>query len=372
MRQVSASNVEPFVKCTASHVLPQHQSYMAKTESGTDNHKLVGDAINNVIGGNARLRAALPGLADKLPSLLDGIGNPNAEAAYVVDVKARTSVFLGHNIGRDYAGKLGRELGDYELGVSLDVDGYTQNGAVPWIRDFKFGTYHSWWQLYVQAMAIMWLNNDWTEVDAGFYFVDVRDDDSVWVTENQETLYLLDIEERADEIMAAFDKARRFEDLLTTVTPIWPQRMPPSELPTVEGKWCQYCGAFPHCPSKWKLAKSLLDMDVIGSVAAMTLEQCGAAWKKLGMIEKNIIAKTKDALKERMRAEQGFPLEHGKKLAVIQMPGRASLDKPAVVALLLSKGVTQEEIQALTKQGAPYDQVREVLATKFRVEKTDV
>ncbi len=352
MRQVSASNVEPFVKCTASHVLPQHQSYMAKTESGTDNHKLVGDAINNVIGGNARLRAALPGLADKLPFLLDGINNPNAEAAYVVDVKARTSVFLGHDIGRDYAGKLGRELGDYELGVSLDVDGYTHNGAVPWIRDFKFGIYHSWWQLYVQAMAIMWLSNDFTEVDAGFYFVDVRDDD-VWVTEQVEVLYAIDIDERATEIMAAFDKARDLEEQYGENT---------SEMPTVEGKWCQYCGAFPHCPSKWKLAKSLLEMDVIGSVAAMTLEQCGAAWKKLGVIEKNIIDKTKDALKVRMRSEGGFPLEHGKKLAVLQMPGRASLDKPAVVALLLSKGVTQDEIQALTKQGAPYDQVREVKA----------
>lgn len=343
--------------CGTSHVLPQSEAYSERAEGGTDNHALVGGYVNGAIGAADRLEKAVPGLIGKLAEHggLMSVSGLVAEAAYVVDVEKRTSTFLGHDIGRAYVAKLGREMTDYELGVSLDLQA-VKDGSL-WVRDLKFGIYHSWWQLYVQSMAVLWLPGETRhEVDAGFLFVETHGEEP-YVNDDARVLYAMDLDDRAVEIMEAFDRARLYDDMIAT----GPEDggMPYTELKTVSGKWCQYCGGFPHCPQKWQLAKSMLSLDVVGSVGALTLEQCGAAWKKLAEIEKNIIKVTKDALKERMGTEGGFPLESGKTLRLVQMPGRASLDRAATVALLQSKGATSEEIGSLFKQGLGYDQVRE-------------
>ncbi len=106
----------------------------------------------------------------------------------------------------------------------------------------------------------------------------------------------------------------------------------------------------------------MLSLDVVGHIDALTLEQCGSAWEKLAEIKKNIVKKTEEALKMRMRAEGGFPTADGKRLRVLPMTGRTSLDKEGAIAMLRLKGATDMEIMSLVKQGESYDQVRKVKA----------
>jgi hypothetical protein len=356
VKRPSASNAEAFVRCTASHVLPQHESYQSYTEAGTDGHKLLCDYYNRVPGAFERLEGSLRGLQSQLDELFGDIESITAEDAYVVDLEKRTSIYLGRNIDRQYEKALGRKLRDFEICTSLDVRGRSFVGQRAWIRDFKFGITSSWWQLYIQAMAVLWLPtpaDQEGEVDAGFVFIEDRDD-CITLTVDEATLYLVDLDMHADTMMEAFRYAERIEAELEQGLTAH------ATLKTVEGKWCTYCGAFPHCPSKWKLAKSMLSLDIVDNIAALTTEQCGDAWLKLAEIKKNIIDKTEKALKERMRAEKGFPLPDGKILKVMPMPARLGFDKDGAIALLQRLGASQEEIVSLIKRGEAYDQVRKV------------
>jgi hypothetical protein len=347
VKRPSASNAEAFVRCTASHVLPQHESYAAKTERGTGGHTLLANVINRFPNAAAKLEEEFPGLAAELVEAMDGVEAAVSEEAYVVDVQARTSAFLGTNIDRKYEEALGRPLNPYEICTSIDVHG--RRGGKRWVRDFKFGVYHGWWQLYIQAMAVLWLpgREEETEVDAGFTFIEDRDG-VLSMTSDAKTLYVIDLDQRASELMAAFEKAKELDKLR------------PEDMLVVEGKWCQYCGAFPHCPAKWRLAKAMLGADLIGNVDALTPSQCGEAWLKLGEVKRNVIEKLEAALKERMRTEGGFPLEGGKRLKVVPMPGRLGFDQQGAIALLEELGANENQIAALVKRGESFDSVRKV------------
>lgn len=366
MKQPSASNAEAFVRCTSSHVLPQHDSYHERTDKGTHGHTLLCAVINRMPGAAGRLEAELPGLHQKLAETMDGVSEAVGEEAYVVDIDKRTSTFVGQDIGREYEKALGRKFTKYEMGASLDARGRRKD--MPWIRDFKFGIYSSWWQLYIQSMAILWRKGSAdVEVDAGFMHIEDRDD-NITVTEDTAVIYLSDLDERADDLMEAYARADGLERQLASGTHY-------SDLKVVEGKWCQYCGAFPHCPAKWKLAKSMLDLDVVNHIGALTLEQCGAAWLKIGEVKKNLIEKMEDALKVRMEREGGFPLPDGKLLKVLPMPGRKSLDKEALANIfekynnlaveytkVTGVPLRKEEAESVLKVGDGYGQVRKVNA----------
>lgn len=357
MKRPSASTAEAFYRCSASHILPQHESYGELNESGNDGHELLCNYYNKVPGAQERLELALPHMPTKLAKLFVGVEDITAEDAYVVNVEKRTSRYLGRNIKRQYEKALGRRLEPFEICCSLDVKGRATQRL--WLRDFKFGITSSWWQLYIQAMALLWLPGiiDEHEVDAGFVFIEDRDD-NITLTTDEATLYLVDLDQRADDMMEAFNVAERLEhELEQGVTNH-------SSLRTVQGRWCTYCGAFPHCPSKWKLAKSMLSLDIVDNIAALTVEQCGDAWLKLAEIKKNIVKKTEDALKERMRAEGGFPLPDGKLLKVLPMAGRLGFDKEGAIELLKRLGATEDEIVPLIKRGEAFDQVRKVNGRK--------
>ncbi len=318
MKQVSASGTEAFVRCPASHVLPQHESYNRANVGGTDNHHLVCQVINKQPGAAGRLEAAIPGLNAKLADYMAGVENVSAEDAYVVDVQARTSIHVGRDIGRQYEKALGRPRRKYEIGASLDLKGVKVG---TWIRDLKFGIYSSWWQLYLQAMAVLWTPGcKDSDADAGFLHVDTQDEDNVSLWDDTATLYLSDLDERAAELMAAFSRAEALQAQMA-------QGVHYSDLKVIEGKWCQYCGAFPNCPAKWKLAKSMLDLDVVNHIGALTLDQCGAAWSKLAEIKKNIIAPMEAALKQRMATEGPLPTEDGKVYKLYTVAGRTTINK---------------------------------------------
>lgn len=357
VKATTASTAESLVMCGASHVLPQHESYTSDNIGGTEGHSMISDVLERKFGAALKLEDSYPGLLVRLNEIMDGVSEVRSEAAFVVNVKDRTSVYLGTNIGREYEKKLGRPLGFYEFGCSVDADGIVDSEAY-WVRDWKFGTHSSWWQLFISGMAVLWqpANKSHVEVDAGFVHIEGRSSgdgdgeerDITFVNEDTATLYMSDLDERADDLVRAIDYANTLGEKLAA-------GVDASSIKTVEGKWCKYCGAYPHCPSKWKLVKSMLGIDIAGSVAAMTLADCGSAWIKLGEIEKNIIKKSKEVLKERMLREGAFPIDGtNKMIAPITMPGRPSLDRPALAALLREHGVTQDEINGIFKIGEPY------------------
>src|SRR6185369_12725295 len=112
---------------------------------------------------------------------------------------------------------------------------------------WKFGRYSSWWQLFVQGMAVIWNNNSAIpsdlSIDAGFVHIlgahDEDGDEELDVMEDAATLYISDLDDRADELLAALKRAEAMENEVAKGAPL-------TSLKTVEGKHCQYCGAYPH------------------------------------------------------------------------------------------------------------------------------
>lgn len=336
MKTPSASNVESFVMCTSSHVLPQHEAHSAAGRNGTFSHDLLSSRINKrrlASNGDESTVKHFP-----LDQYLAELTDVQAETAYAVDVAAKTSRYLGKDLGRAYG-----SLGPTEIATTLDVQGIRPDGK-PWIRDWKFGRTASWWQLYTQAMAIMWLPENKgkvLEVDAGFVFIDPgtggRDHE-----EDPATLYAMDMEDRADEIVKAFSRAYQIASDIEAQRPV----------KTVEGTWCTYCGAYPYCPSKTRLVRAMLsdlgDFDT--HISAMTVEQCGQAWLKLKEI-KRLAEKIEDTLKARMEVEP-FPLPNGKRLRMVETKGWPYFDREPTRALLVEKGATEAEIQKVMKMRA--------------------
>jgi hypothetical protein len=345
-RHPSASNTDAFVVCGASHVLVQHDKLTPQAEGGSAGHDVLAGAINGRVGGMVALKKALPHF--DLPLLLDGVENPRGEAAFVINVKNRTSVYLGKEIARDYEGKLGRPLEAYEFGVSLDVDGM-KNGA-PWVRDFKFGHHSTVWQVRIQAMAVAW-NTDAAMVDVGLVYVDASDGGANPI-EDARQFFVYELDEHADLLVAAWDRVLAIQAEVDAGKPM-------ADLATVEGPHCTYCGAYPHCPSKWKLAKSMMGGLDVGAIEAMTLDQCGIVWAKWKEIEKLGKSRIEDVIKLRMKQEGGIPLPNGKIARMSDMPGRHSMDLERAREMLMEKGATVEEIQSLVKQGESYQRVTE-------------
>lgn len=359
MKHSSASGSESLVMCPSSVVLPQHDSYGGDArEKGTSGHSILTGVVNGTLPASA-LADKWPSLGFKLAEIMPRVESSRAEAAYVVDLERRTSTFLGINIDRKYVEKLGRPFRMFEMGVSLDFHGVRPGIHV--VRDWKFGLYSSWWQLFVQGMAVMWTPGQTgaLEVDAGFIHIiegsedeDGGETQETYVFDDTATLYMADLDDRADDLIAAIRTAKALEDEVAAGRPL-------HTLPTREGKWCEYCGAYPHCPSKQKLVRALAELDVSDVITAMTPAQCGAAYKKLVEVEKNIIKKAKASLKHRLKIEESFPLDNGKRLRMVEMPGRDSLDKPKLMALLREKGATQAEINDCFKTGAPFFTIKE-------------
>lgn len=351
MKQTSASGVEAWVNCAASHVLPQHNVHSERSTGGTGGHAVLAAAIND------KPVFALP-KADldrvkrfPLGEILQGVDCKRAEAAFVINYVDRTSAFIGVDIDRKYEEVLGRPLTLEEIPVSIDVDGI--KAPRPWSVDWKFGTWSTEWQRRIQAMALAWHHRA-TEVDAGFVYIDGETGGEVY-TEDRRIYYAYELNGFAMELRAAAYRVHALHEQVTRGT------LPMANVPTVEGPWCTYCGAYPHCPSKWKLAKSMLDELGAddGAVAAMTVEQCGRLWAKWKEIKRMGEERIESVLKGRMR-EEALPLPNGKVVRLVTAKGRESIDRDAAIVLLKAKGATDEEIAKVIKRGNPYETVKEM------------
>lgn len=334
----SGSNCEAFVNCTSSHVLPQRNESSATAQKGTDGHAPLTEVIN-------AKRWAVPGalrgtMVEKFPleEVLRDVGLVRAEAAYAVNVKYKTVRFIGLDIGRNYG-----ELGDYEVPVSLDADGF-RHGR-PWLRDWKFGRYSSVWQLSVQGMAVAFPRKEKPsvepEVDAGFVYIDADTRGEEW-EEERHVLYLSELETAADELVRAFDKVASIRAALDR-----------GEVPRLAtGSWCKYCGAHPYCPAKWSMVRAAMGelQSLQDMVGAMTVEKCGKAWEWVSEVER-FCTKAKETLKERMETEP-FPLSNGKLIELRKTKGWAYFDREPTRRLLKAKGATEEEIKGVMKARA--------------------
>jgi hypothetical protein len=344
VKHPSASNAEAFVKCGASHVLAQsdkHNDYMYR---GTEGHEPLAALVNGRVP-NASDRGM--DMISRFPwaKVLGGVTDLEAEVAYAVNVKTRTVRRIGREIGREY-GKLER----YEIPTTLDVQGEKDTRA--FLRDWKFGVSSSWWQLLVQCMAVAYDvagNPAFLEVDAGFVFIDGETQGEEY-RQDTRVVPLEEIDQAADDMVAAWDRVEKMVADLARGEPI----------KTTEGEWCRYCGAYPHCPSKWKLARAMIGHTVeSGSVvAAMTAEEQGVLWTILQEKKKQIDAAL-DTIKGSVAAGP-IPLPNGKQLVTLRMKGASRLDKSAVMGLLDELGASDDDRASVYRRSSDYTQVKEV------------
>lgn len=335
----SASKAEMFVECTASHVLGQAPARSEQADRGTEGHRPLTDTIN---GTGQTLQEE----RDRVVRLLREFTNVpmssmRAEAAYVVNVRDRTSRLVGVDIGRAYG-----KLGPYDFPVSLDVEAVVDEDTV-WIRDWKFGTYSNVWQLHVQAMAVLFPEPgpkppkapSQFMVDAGFvYFEEGRKP-----REETYAIGLMDLDEKAEQLAKAFDRVKYITDTIRNGgTPRLSQ-----------GPWCKYCPAQDHCPAKWSMIRAALgEMQGMDSIVeAMTLEKCGQAWHWVKEVEK-FRKKAETVLRDRLEREGGFPLPNGKTLVLEQRSGKKTVDMKRTMALLEELGATEEQKSSVINVGA--------------------
>lgn len=339
MKRPTASNVEAFVMCGASHILPQSDKHNDYAYRGSEGHaplaaKANGRIPTTTVRGHEMVRAF------PFKEFTKGVTNLRGEAAFAVNVKERTSRLIGIDIGRQY-GALSR----YEVPCTIDIDGL--KGSRGWIRDWKFGVTSSWWQLLVQCMAIAYSSPDdpIAEIDAGFVYIDGETGGEEY-TEDARIVSLDEIDEAADKVVAAWNKVEGIE-----VT-----NLPPS---TTEGPWCQYCGAFPHCPSKWNLAREILGSAVTrDQMSAMTQEEQGLLWSKL-QERRKLIESQLDVLKI-SAAVQPLPLPNGKQLVMMRMKGHERIDKKEALRVLKELGAGDDDYAAVIKKSADYVQAKEI------------
>lgn len=347
MKQPSASNAESFVMCGASHVLPQSQKHNDYMHRGTEGHEPLANRLNGKVpGGTER---GLEFVKDfPLDVVMAGVTKWRGEAAFAVNVKTRTSRFIGINVGREY-GKLEK----YEVPCTLDADGVKADRA--FLRDWKFGITGNWWQLLIQCMALAYDDpeNPLSEVDAGFVFIDGETRGAEY-HEDSRIVSLEEIDDAADKMVAAWDRVEEMDRNYKAAAGLT------GGLPTQEGSWCQYCGAFPHCPSKWSIARSIGSMaPTTGAIlSAMTQEEQGALWQVLRE-RKKMIEDTMEVLKI-SAAVQPLPLPNGKQLVMLRMKGGERVDKKEALRVLKELGASDDDYAAVIKKSADYQQAKEI------------
>lgn len=324
----SASSSEAFIRCPASHVLPQRKEYTERAEKGTDGHDYLTARINQRPIGAERGRS----MAGKFPleKLLAGKKNIRSETAYAVNVKKRIARFIGTDLKRAYG-----ELLDYEVPVTLDVDAEDDDSS-PWIADFKFGLWSTEWQIVIQAMAVSYVRpHRASRVSGGVVFIDGQTGGEEW-SEERRTYWLEELDDRASEMAHAFDRVAEIHAILKAGA------VPPLS----EGPWCKYCGAYPECPAKWKLAQSMMSelKTMHGeAIKSWTIPECGKAWERLREIE-TCAESVREKLTLRM-AEAPFPTSNGKEVYLLEQRGWKFFQKEKTLALLRRLGASSVEIE---------------------------
>jgi hypothetical protein len=193
-------------------------------------------------------------------------------------------------------------------------------------------------------MAVLFRNKSQVMVDGGFVYMDIDNDGIPYNPKYELYSYgRMDLEDRADELVYAFNKVKDIAALLKS-----------GGIPQLrQGPWCKYCPAQPTCPAKWSMIRAAMGelRPLESMVEAMTLEKCGEAWAWIKEIERFAKAAEK-TLKDRLHAAGSIPLPNGKHLVLEHRNGRESLDKKKTFALLdeligmlVENGAVDEDLQ---------------------------
>jgi tetrahydromethanopterin S-methyltransferase subunit G len=348
---VTASAVERALACPASTVLARVDRTTAYAERGHGKHAyiravLTGTPVETAIAAtDEEDRATCKAIDwDKLCGDLDEI---EAEAAFAIDVVARTARRLGHNIGRDYAGaasRLGQPLGESEVPGSADIVGRSRRTGRLTVIDTKSGYQdvtppgdNGQGRFFAAALHLL------TGEDVDFRIAKLKPTGRVW--NDEATFTAWDVDVFLDELEEALGRARAMRRAL----PVAPS--------VHEGDWCGYCPALDTCPAKTALARTMLEtlapLDVEGAIKAMSDEDAGRAYVLAHDRAAPIVDRVIEALKARAKASP-FPLPDGKILRAAPYT-KENLNQGALLALAKNMGATDEQIERCysTAQVAP-------------------
>lgn len=311
------------MRCAASCALPCAGHTGEAAEFGNDNHAKIqaGDQSRAIVA-----------------EILSDAEDVRHEVAYALNVETRGVREIGVNVGRNYG-----PLGDSEIALTNDLE-CRKNGtwwAVDWKSRERATLARDNWQIRSAVTAVMTRHGASTAVGALAYL-----DDSELDAAPFDVFHVIGFWSDLGHMV------RRVRDAQA--------RLARGEvLDVAAGAWCKYCPALPHCPAHTRLAKALLgELETVDSqIAALTVEQCGRAWELLKRYE--VIAdRVKESIKARARQEF-IPLSGGKRLAMVEMRGRESIDGEAVKARYAALG---ESVPM--KRGKAYVQTKEVNGTE--------
>ena len=252
--------------------------------------------------------------------------------SYAIDVRARSSRFLGVDIERGYE-RFGITID--ELPGSNDLEGKRRDD-VPVVLDLKFGweqvekAEHNV-QLKVYVTARAWERGAET-VEGRIVKFDQEGNARI----DRHEFDQLAIDLFADELEEGVDRVRKTELVYLA-----------GHMPTVKiGPWCKYCPGMAHCPEHFKLARAMLPelVDIDARLATLSPVERGQAWLRLQSIFKlgERIEKALNAL----AIQEPYPTSDWKEVRANRSTSR-TLDQGAAIALLHAKGATDAEVAAL-------------------------
>lgn len=309
------------MRCAASCVLPRAGHTSEAAEYGNANHERIqtGDRSKPVVA-----------------EVLSDAEDVRHEVAYALDLESRTARELGVNVGRNYG-----RLEATEVALTIDLE-CRKNGTW-WVVDWKsrerVTTARDNWQVRAGILAVMSRHRASTAVGALGYL-----DDSELDAAPFDVFHAIGFWSDLGHM------ARRIRDAQAALSR-------GETLDVSAGAWCKYCPALPHCPAHTRLAAALLgELDQVDQqIASLTVEQCGRAWELLKRYD--VIAdRVKESIKARARQEF-IPLSNHRRLALVEMNGRQSVDADAVRARYAELG---ESVPM--KRGKSYVQVKELNA----------
>lgn len=368
----SASATERTLACSAWVALPRSERGDDEDrDRGTSGHRYVAAVLHGTPEATALaavdkdLRAACSGL--RWAELLGDAqhGTLESEAAFAIDVRARTARRLGHNVGRDYEGaakRAGRKLGAFEIPGAIDFC-FRRRGGVRAVRDMKWGFQDVTpaaenGQLKFFAAALYLLEGE-TEIEGSI--AKVKPDGRVQYVRGAIATYSpFELDAFLDELEASVAAGKAARALVRK------RRLP--EVTT--GAHCRYCPAADACPGRMRIVRSMLpELQTIGErVEAMTAPERARAWVMFKHQIAPLVEQVEKALKEsvaRDTAESGgLPLGNGKMVRASSYE-RTDIVASAALALARELGASEEQLEECVRTHI-VTSVREVNTPKGR------
>jgi CRISPR/Cas system-associated exonuclease Cas4 (RecB family) len=340
----SASGFARTMACPASVVLPQASRTNEWAERGHELHRFLRAVLTGTPADAALLKVSDENreTASKIDfrKLGGDLTDVRCEAAYAINPRKLSARLLGLDIGRDYTA---HNLTVDEVPGSDDIEGMYYE--TPAVLDAKFGfervaPAEDNIQLKLYCAARAWITGA-EEVEGRICYVKPSGNvqvDSHLFDRFELDAFAMEAERTLDEVA----EARR-----VYLAGVVPQVNP--------GEHCKNCGAIDVCPAQVKLARAMVteadalgvnlsDIELRTRIESLTLEQAGAAWKKMRQIG-TLLDRVETALKARA-AQYPLPLGNGKEVRPVTYE-KESFVQARALQMLRDKGATEGEISTI-------------------------